>query len=483
MILTPNIETRDSLFLIAGTTPGFNVGDNKYTNIVSDDNSSLIGWDIEFTIRTIGEMNPATEYSITDEVVQLSDPNYHTVLGEIWVLNFQPKSQTAPPVGNTAISWSNGYNVPEVLAALLGRRRWRQPVVTPDYPMTLESDLVWATGDEFSPVFESGHAVVTVNNIYDVQENNKITSAQFSQVLRRMAIDNVLKCLTNVFNKTEQLEKALMFERFGRQDYSNANQGVFCAVRIIPAQSFGKSVRIEKLILLFNQAKTFNFYLFHDTQPGSPVATFSVTTITGEQTIIPLDYVISYAGSGNKSGAYYLGYFQNDLGTALATNEIIGQFNKTYNFGLTPVVLPNPAATTIDVNQVSFTMKSQGFNIQVSSFRDYTQLIVDNAHILDNVMEMQMAADVIELVNNSSRTNIGQRIIKEVSEKLYLDLNIAQATQENPFGPGLKTRIFREYARVRNEFFPKKKNISITHDTEKNNVYGVYPPLMDGLTY
>lgn len=483
MILTPNIETRDTLFLIAGTTPGFNVGDNKFTNIVSDDNSSLIGWGIVFTIRALSEMNPLTEYTVEGEVVQLTDANYKTAINEVWILAFNPRSQPAPPVGNTAIVWSNGYNVSEVLGALLGRRRWRQPVVTPDYPMTLESDLVWATGDEYSPVFESGHAIVTVNNIYDIQENNKITSTQFSQVLRRMAIDNVLKCLTNVFNKTEQLEKALMFERFGRQDYSNANQGVFCAVRIIPAQSFGKSTRVEKIILLFNAAVTFNMYLFHDTQPGSPVATFSVTTIAGQQTIIPIDHVISYAGSGNKSGVYYLGYFQNDLGEALATNEIIGQFNKTYNFGLTPVTLPSPAPEQIDVNQVSFTMKSQGFNLQVSSFRDYTQLIVDNAHILDNVMEMQMAADVIELVNNSSRTNIGQRIIKEVSEKLYLDLNIAQATQENPFGPGLKTRIFREYSRVRNEFFPKKKNISITHDTEKNNVYGVYPPLMDGLTY
>lgn len=370
----------------------------------------------------------------------------------------------------TAITYSNGYRVDDVMTAIMNRRRWRQPTRA-DFPITLTDPNIWATGDVNSPVFEAEHKAVSVYNVCRAQEDDAITALNFNTYLQQLQKDVVLKCLNNVFNKREALEKKLLFERFGRPDYLDTKSGIFACVRIMPAKAFDISVQIDNIALKFDSSVTFNMYLFHDTQPTSPIYTKSVTTASNKQTIINIGQVLSYAGAGNKSGSYYFGYFQDDIGSATAINEIVQQFNPMYNFGCVPVELPK-VGSGVNINQISFTIKTHGFNIQLSAFRDYTQLIVDTPWLFDNLIGLQMAADVIEMIQNSTRTNKDQRQMFENTAQLNLDLNMANGTDEVPFAVGLRTRISREANRIKQEFFPTDKVTSITHDTENHNIYG-----------
>jgi hypothetical protein len=371
----------------------------------------------------------------------------------------------------TEIKYSNGFDVDKVLGSLMNRRKWRQPT-REDFPFTLSADNVWDDGDIFSPVFESEHKIVTPFNIWWVQEDDNISEEDFNEYLQSLQRDVVLKCLASVFNKKEFLEKKLLFERFGRQDYLNPNEGKFVGVRITPAKDFGKTVVIDNVALRFNQDVSFRLYLFHDTQPSVALKSFNVTAKANEQTVVNIGEYLSYAGVSNKSGAYYFGYFQDDLGSALAWNEIVQTFNPLYNFGCNPIELPALPGNTINVNQISFTIKTHGFNIQLSAFRDFTQLIIDNPHLFDNLIGLQMAADVIELIQNSVRANKDKRITQEQSKMLYTDLNLAETTEESPFSVGLKARIKAEACRVKEQFFPERKPVSITHDTDQKNIYG-----------
>jgi len=383
-------------------------------------------------------------------------------------------------VAIASTDYSNGYNVTAVMAALMNRRRWRQPTRA-DFPFTLAGTNIWPA-NSVNPVFESIHKIVSPYNIWAVQEDKDIDVAGFNAYLTNLQADVVLKCLSSVFNKKEFLEKKLMFERFGRQDYINLNTGVFVGVRILPAKLFDVSVQIDNVALKFDADVIFNLYLFHDSQPGVPVKTISVTAVANEQTVINLGHVLSYAGSGNKSGVYYLGYFQDDLGAVHGINEIIENFNPMFNFGCVPIEL-NKVGSGIDVNQVSFTIKTHGFNVQLSAFRDYTQLIVDNAYLFDNLIGLQMAADVIEMIQNNTRSNKDQRITGELTKMLYTDLNHAGPTEESPFSAGLKSKITNEVYRVKHEFFPRKKATSITHDTQSKNIYGTPAPVLDAFQY
>jgi len=153
-----------------------------------------------------------------------------------------------------------------------------------------------------------------------------------------------------------------------------------------------------------------------------------------------------------------------------------------FNFGCVPIEL-NKVGSGIDTNQVSFTIKTHGFNIQLSAFRDYTQMIVDNAYLFDNLIGLQMAADVIEMIQNNTRSNKDQRITGELTKMLYSDLNHAGPSDESPFSAGLKSKITNEVHRVKRDLFPKKKVTSITHDTQNINIYGTPAAMLDVFEY
>ncbi len=390
-------------------------------------------------------------------------------------------------------TYSNGYNVKEVMTALLNRRRWRQPTRS-GFLGTLTAPNVWVDSEDllYAPTFEGVHKIVNPWNVWRVQPDNEITIANFNTYLQQLQTDCVLKCLNGVFNKPERLEKKLMFERFGRSDYPNTVFGVeqFCGVRILPAKDFGISCQIDSVALLFNADTTFNMYLFHDTSPGVPIATKSVTAMANQQTIVKFpQFVLNYSGT-KKSGYFYFGYFQSDLGDGVvATNEIIQCYNTCNYFGVTPVEMQVTAPLIedgvqgINVNYLSFTNKSHGFNIQMSAFRDFTQLIVECNYLFDNLIGFQMAADVIETIQTTIRTNEDERITQELTAQLGKDLNLAEPSDSNPFVAGLKVNITKEMNRVKHEFFPKDKPDSITHDTEDINMYGVPPPTLDSFSY
>ncbi len=456
-----NIETRLPLYLKAGVTAGFPVGGKSYTNAVSDSNSSLAGWDFTLEIPVYGTLTPGVDYEFDgEETITLLDDQYQTGNGEKWVIHFLPKSSDTPVPSTTQTLYSNGYRVADVMTALMNRRRWRQPTRS-DFPFTLTGNNVWAGDDLYSPTFEAIHKVVTPFNVWQVQDDDGIDQAGFNEYLQQLQRDVVLKCLNSVFNKREHLEKKLMFDRLGMSDVLAENSGKFVCVRIGTAKAFDVSTQIDNVSLRFNANITFNLYLYHDSQPGVPVMTKSVTAVGGETTVVNIGHVLSYAGSGFKSGGYYLGYFQNDLGNVKAYNEMIGRFTPKNYFSCIPAELKT-AGSGINVDEVSFTDQTHGFNVQLSAFRDFTQLIVDNSHLFDNLIGLQMAADVIELVQNTTRSDLTQRITGELTKALYTDLNLAGPTEDNPFSAGLKVKIQNEARRVKYEFFPKdKKSINI----------------------
>ena len=383
----------------------------------------------------------------------------------------------------SAIKYTNGFRVDDVVPTLLSRRKFRQPTRT-DFPFALSYDNVWASGDNYSPVFESVHTVVSPYNIWVTQEDDDISEADFNAFLIAKRTDVILKVLAGVLDVTEDLERKLMFERFGRNDYLNYGTTAFCGVRIKPAKKFDVTCVIENVALKFDKDVTFNLYLFHDTMPTVSLATYPVTALANQQTIVPIGKMLSYAGEVNKAGSYYFGYFQSELGDAHAINEIITSINQCCNFGLNPVELPTVNGNTgINVNNVAFTIKTHGFNMQIFAFRDHTQKIINSPWLFDNLIGLQMAADVIEMMQNNTRTNKDQRISQEMSQKLYNDLNTSKATEVHPFSVGLKERIEKESHRVKKEIYKKVKVASITHDTDNDLVYGIPPIIPTPFTY
>lgn len=382
-----------------------------------------------------------------------------------------------------ADNYSNGYKLQTVLTALTGRIGWRQPTLS-TFTTTLSTDNLASKSGRY---FQDFHPVCSPDVIKSIQEDNNISDDDFNALLVNQQQAAIIKALNGVLNKRELIEQKLLFERFGRQDYQNPNApNTFVGVLIRPPRDFHKSVQIDSISLYFDSVVTFPLYLFHDAK-RTHLWTQQVTTIAWNQTIINFDQFILNSLEGNKSGVFYLGYFQDDLGSAQAINEIIQKLNTFYCFGTEPVELNRRVSdgTTpqVDVNNVRYTIKTHGLNLQYSSFRDHTQEIINNPYLFDELIGLEMAAMIIEMIGYTGRTNKNERINKFNTQELLNDLNGVP----NPYGGapvviGLKNQIQKEAYRVKHNIFPKPKITTFTHDTDIQNVYGI-PKNSDNFYY
>ena len=340
------------------------------------------------------------------------------------------------------MAYSNGYNLSAVQAKLLGRLAW-----------STDSTLNTANKTSASGrYFDDGtfHSVVTVPNIKAVVAEPSDWDVYFAA--KQNAV--IAKCLNAVFAEPEFKEQILLYERFDEQEELVTNSGNAIGYRIKLAKCFDISVQVNSLQLYFDGAATFNVYLFKQGSL-SPVKTKSVTTVANAKTEVSLtDWILNF----RESSVYYVVYFQDDLSDVKAIQEQ-ACYAKTLFFSA-ELFYTETTGSNFNRTELSYTVnRPYGLNMQVSSFKDYTQNILNQPHLFDDLLGLVMAYQVVEEIIYSVRENKTERITKDQLAKigLQLDLTGAAPITDSPRIKGLAQRIASATDIVRKAFYPKPK--------------------------
>lgn len=356
---------------------------------------------------------------------------------------------------------TNGFNLDRILPVFRERIGWHQP--TYDKAPVLSAINKRSTSGRY---YDRGfHKSVTVKNYYDTQENPKITDAQFNQLLQEEDDACSLRAITAIFNRPALIEHKPNYSRTA--NLLNApiiNTGLVVGYRINMAVGDYAGV-INSISLYFNDVATFNIYLYNDLLLP-PVRTKQVTTIANTQTRVQLDWVMNYIDSsdaggtskGNLGGVWYLCYKQSEVSASnpncRAINEQLNLWTDTKIVGAFPFQTPENSQTVFARNNPSVNFLSYGINIEFSSYRDYTQTIIKNAHLFDEARGLCMAISVIEQIQNTTRANYTERQMGENVSRFEYDLNLAFPTKEFPFMAGLKQRLERAFQSLNTKFNP-----------------------------
>jgi hypothetical protein len=352
------------------------------------------------------------------------------------------------------MAYSNGYNHTAVLAKLFGRLAWRTDSTLNTANKTSASGRYFDDG--------SFHALVTATNVKDTMAaivSPETLDTAFAS--KQNAV--ILRTLNAVFNEPEYKEQTHLYERFSEIESDVPNSGKAIGYRVQLAKAFDISVQINALELYLNGAQTFNVYLF---KQGSvaPIKTKSVTTVASTKTTVDLSsdpWILNY----KESAIYYVVYFQDDLVDVEAIQEQ-ACFQKTLMFKADPFYAET-SGTTFDRTQPAFTVDNpNGLNMLVTSFKDFTQNILNQPHLFDELIGLSMAYQVIEDMIYSVRSTKNERIVKDQLDKvgIQLDLNGAAPISDSPQVVGLKQRIDREAKRVKAAFYPKPKGQTVNLD-------------------
>jgi hypothetical protein len=360
--------------------------------------------------------------------------------------------------GTEQSSYTNGFNFARVMNALYGRVGWRQPTIT-DSPVLTSINTLTKGGR----VYQDFHSLVVLSSIQSVMEEVAATDVAFNAYLEAIQRGVILQAVNSVFKgpkAVEYLSQKVLFDRnWSANDQPVENKGnfVYGMFRLPAKPDLG--VQVDSVALYFDSDVTFNLYVYHDAIKA-PLAVMEVSAVADTQTVVTLsDVVLNYIGANNLGGTFYIGYYQDDIGTAKAYYESycdrardvyywsFGEADKIpgeYNF-----VRRSPR-----LNNVNY-----GLNFHVSTFRDHTAQIVKKAILFDELIGLQMAAQMIEKIIYSTRSNGTERILKEAAEQVnaQLDLNGVAAISESPRTTGLRQRIAKEQTTLYNSFFPPSK--------------------------
>lgn len=358
-------------------------------------------------------------------------------------------------------TYTNGFNYPLVMNKLFGRLGYKASTL-PDQ-LALNSNNTTARSNRY---FNDFHAIVTIPNLLAILDNPRMTADEFNAELEVFQRGVIMRALTAVFGHKEIIEQVLLFDRYGSNDVAIEPSGSFAGYRINVANMFDKAVQIDSAVFLFDADATFNLYLFKD---GKKTALWSqeITVTANESTVFDFeDLILNYITPETKGGRFYLGYFQEDLGAARAIMEEVECWNKTILFGAEPFYSKKVDGQLDFVrNQVSLPARPMGFNLQVSSFSDWTGMITQRPNMFDELIGLCNAYAVIEKMIWATSSNGTERILKDgmLQAAAVQDLTGQAPVSDGPPPiTGLNTRIIREAKRVYRELFPKVKAINVS---------------------
>ena len=260
-------------------------------------------------------------------------------------------------------------------------------------------------------VFQDGNFLVTLQNIYDCQENSVISAANFNVLLEDMQKAVILEAVNKIAEEQSsfiQGENLYPYEKSFENTITPSRRAV--GFKIEPTIINGYICEIPWIELSFDSAKTFKVYLYNSNIPTIKIKEQSVTTVANQSVIQNLNWYIA-DDETYKGGDFYLIYFEDDLDGAKAFKkdfELSSLQRSTQYYYVRPVTLDH-AGTVIDVTNLTEESDTFGLNFGVNVYNDYTEIFIRNQGLIWTAIKHQMTEKVLNLIATSSRTNDVER--------------------------------------------------------------------------
>jgi len=346
------------------------------------------------------------------------------------------------------------------------------------YVAHVQSTTVAISSNMSGRYFEDFHPLVTLNNLKSVIEGGAtMSNADWSVFLGEIEKSAILRVLNAIFNCSQQIDSTLIYDRQLRNDIPLGNNGKFTGFRLYTAPG-DFALQISRASFIFTGAATFNLYAFHDMKKD-PLYTQAVTTKDHEEVIVDLsNWIFNYIDANTQNGVFYVGYFQDDLGSVQALDEFVSRWNPSLAFGYTAFESPKITGQT-DFQRISvpYTYRTCGMNLEIQTYKNFTNRIIKNASLFDEAIGLAMAIEVLGYQAYSvERSNRQERITKEMATKVYDDIKNLGNGMLNPWVAGLEKQMSREIARVRQNFIGDPGIITTRpHEVINNSLQGIFP--------
>ena len=334
--------------------------------------------------------------------------------------------------------------------SLLGLVGWRQSTITADAILDA-GNIASSSGlyvNDISGLF-------TTANIKSTQEDRSISDSNFNTMLDNRQKSSFVNLLKSVLSDNDLIENRILFPYENDWTKTLTNDTSFVGYEISVAKQKDINAVINKIMLEFSAIDTVKILLFHSSMNALQDSE-SITTVADSTKHTALNWNLPAANSV-VGGKWYIGYLRSGL-TASAYDRDYESANVKTPFnciGIKSIKVDGwDAETLFDVNDVEYTSETWGINLDISCLRDFTSLVVENKDRFARGLQLQIAADLLNLMATTTRSNANER---RVNMEALFALNGNRNNPEIPYSVGVLNQLNKEIDDLRKMFVKPKK--------------------------
>ena len=341
------------------------------------------------------------------------------------------------------------YDASQILAAtgLYTRIGFREPTKT-GYTGILDAS---AKTTKSGMTYDYFHTLADFVNLYDCQQDAGISNVNVNALVASMQKEAIEVGLKLVFSgQRDLIQSELQFKKQNRFEDKIAAGSNFVGFEITVPETGNIVNVLNNVTLQFDGAQSLTLYLFHSSKKAA-VATFAATLVADDFYKLSLDQKLFNKASTYGPGKFYFGYFQSDLTTQAYDRVWNGAGIRTgFNcVSLRSISATPNGVTMFDTDTIQYRSECWGINLDISSYNDYTNLIINNQALFDGVQGYCLAIQMLELIRTTGRINNTVRGLAELANLANNDLS----DQVEPKSLGLYTKRTIEVNRVRKSLF------------------------------
>lgn len=305
----------------------------------------------------------------------------------------------------------------KILAELVGVVGWRQATAAGEVVVDA-ANLASSSG----LYVQGAHPLVTVKNIKSTQEDKSISDANMNAVLVALMKDGISNVLNNVFPPADVLANDLLYKHESDFTKTLTELKGFVGFEISVANRNDVVSVLNKIILQFNGSGSVKLLLFNSGLKV-PITTKTVAVTSDTSTTSITDWILGYVTA--PGGKYYLGYLNTDL-TISAYDRKFSLSNLMTEFKsvvFKPIYVPDwNVETLFDINDIVYMAECWGMNVDVTTARDYSNVILQNKDRFAKAIQLSTAAQALALMTSTSRINPEERVIMSaLGQKVLID--------------------------------------------------------------
>ena len=335
----------------------------------------------------------------------------------------------------------------KILTSLSGVVGWRQSTTT-GATVVDAANLASSSG-----LFVQGaNNLVSVKNIVACHEDKAMSAEEINNVLRDILKDGISNVLNNVFTSHDVFKSGQLYRH--EMDFLHPvelNRTGFAGFEINTSKRSDISTIINKLILSFSGSGSIKILLLNaGTKTLINSKTVTITANGNDESIV--DWVLGKIIEPDST--YYIGYLLN--------NSVVAGYNREYDeadektkfneCGFRPIWVNGWTSETLfDVNNIEYVTEAWGLNFDISTVRDYSQLILSNKNRFAKAIQLATAIEAISFMNSTSRVNPEERVVMNVLGK--------KTVVDSPAIYNLYSSLEKEIKSLRDLFFLNKNEV------------------------